>query len=110
MAAAKPEVLIYLVPDKIATKFQMLQSSFRIQNVISIIADTAHVIGCPKSKTAADKPEKDNISGIFQDIVLKFQHPVTLVSIRSTAIELLVLETINLVVGISFLSCLETEI
>ena len=98
---------------KIVTNFQMLQSSFRTQNVIGIIVDTAqvhNVTGCPKSKMAADKPEKNNISGIFQDIILKFQHPVTSVSIRSSAIAFLVLETINLVVGISFLACLEAEI
>ena len=71
-----------------------------------------NVTGCPKSKMAEDKPEKNNIWGIFQDIVLKFRQQVrpTSGSIRSSAIEFLVLETINFVVGISFLSCLEAEI
>jgi hypothetical protein len=68
-----------------------------------------NVTGCPKSKMAADKPEKNNISGISQDIVLKFQHPVTSVSIRSSAIEFLF--SIHQFSRWNFVpSCLEAEI
>ena len=59
---------------------------------------------------AADKPEKNHISGIVQDIVLKFQHPVTSGSIGTSAIRFLNPENLGFAVGIVMLFCLEAEI
>ena len=58
MSAAKSEVLISLVLDKIVTKFQMLQSSFRTRMSLALLRILHNVPGYPKSKMAADKPEK----------------------------------------------------
>ena len=69
-----------------------------------------NVPGCQKSKMAANKPEKNNISCIFQYIVLKFRQQVTSGSIRSSTIKFLVLETIDFALGISMLDSLEADI
>ena len=60
MAASKPEVLISQLLDKIATKFQILHSSFRTHDMMSVALQRIlhDVTICPKSTMAADKPEK----------------------------------------------------
>ena len=74
MAAAKPEVFIYRLLDKIATLFQRLTFHFRSPEFIGAIANTARCNLKSESKIASAKPEElislvlvlDKIATIFQ--------------------------------------------
>ena len=64
MAATKPEVLISLFPDKIATPFQRLPQIFGILEINgTYVYNMSDVNGSKKPKMAATKPEVKPTSG-----------------------------------------------
>ena len=63
MAAAKPEVLIYLLPDKIATPFQRLPLIFGVLEINGHMCIMSDLTGSMKPKMAATKPEVKPTSG-----------------------------------------------
>ena len=72
MAAAKLEVLISQLLDKIATPFQRLTPIIGVQQLNGAIANTVDVSGSRFLKMAAAKPEV-HISQLLDQIATPFQ-------------------------------------
>ena len=82
MAAAKPELLISPLLDKIGTPFQRLTPHFRGSGIqMALFRIRSDVIGSRKSKMAAVKPEVlisqlvDKIATPFQQLTPHFRGP-----------------------------------
>ena len=108
MASAKlgrnRKVLISRVLGMIEPKFQMLQSSFRNQDVSCIIAGTARYSQTLEIQHGGRLTTKTYILAIFQDIVVKFRLHVTSGGSSNSTTEWLDHENVGEAFGTALLS------